>query len=63
MVTLQLDEQQTFFLTELISNALKYHESDIIFTTTDENDELTYDAAMKEHIEEIEILLDKVRGF
>lgn len=63
-ITLTLDPQQAWFLTQLLENVLTQEEEehDHLFFTTDENDELTFDDEFKTSIIEVDGLLLKARG-
>lgn len=63
MITLKLDDQQAFFLSELFVECNQgIFEKEIFKTFNEGLNKYTYDHDYKAHIEEIEVLLDKARG-
>jgi hypothetical protein len=60
MIKLELDDNQAWFLTQLLEQAIEEADN---FLTVDENEDLTFDADFKEHIEEVQSKLLKARGF
>ena len=66
MIILKLNEQQAWFLTQLLENVFTEEEDDQhqhLFFTNNEDDELNYDQDFKDHILEVNDLLLKARGF
>jgi hypothetical protein len=67
MVTLKLDAQQAWYLTQLLENVLSDKKNDKLFYSLEENEDgdevLTFDGDFKEEIVNIDDLLLKARGF
>ena len=61
MITLELTEQEAWFLTELFDSSLRGIFSKELFKTRDEDDKLTYDEDFVDHIKEIESRLYEAR--
>jgi hypothetical protein len=62
MIKLELDDQQAWFLTQLLVECFHGLYEKEIFKSQDENDKMTYDPDFKASIIEIGIALDKARG-
>ena len=60
MITLKLDEQEAWFLTQILDNALDNHD---LFVTCDEDDEETFDEEFHTEVLNIRDNLIKLRGF
>lgn len=67
MVTLKLDAQQAWYLTQLLENVLSDKKNDKLFNTVEEdedgNEVISFDGDFKEEILNIDDLLLKARGF
>lgn len=66
MVTLKLDAQQAWYLTQLLENVLSDKKNDKLFNTVEEdedgNEVISFDGDFKEEILNIDDLLLKARG-
>jgi hypothetical protein len=58
MIKLELDEQEAWFLTQILDNALDNHD---LFLTVDENDEETFDGDFHDSVMDTRNKLIEVR--